>query len=481
MTPNLLDSGQIEDTDAVLLAQYRTEINGQVDNAEVFAQKLSQIPFWLLLLYGATNLGTGTAWSIQFALATPFFEETLGSGHIISHIVWILGPISGLVVAPLIGIWSDRCRSRWGRRRPFIVIGTLAGAVGMILFSHAPQLSSLFGFLDEYVQHLVTISIAVISLAIIDFSINIYHWPSRALLGDIIPPEQQHAVQGSLIIGTSLSDLVMNAIIHQFSEPVAHIRLLYILAVTVFTSSALLLLWLTRAADPRSIQIHPQSATGNDYDDETRTSLSSNPISRMKSLPEWVWRVGLTTSLGWLMLFCVRPNASAWLGRSVLGGDPDASPGSSSVLKYEHGVKMYSQASILRALLQIVIGIAYPQLVNAGFKPSHQVGFAYFLSSVIVACFARTKNAAYAQGVIAILAFPMAFTFATTNAVPVALSTDSDRGTNLGIINTFAVIAQMADTVYTGSISRAWGESAVMLIGAGWGFAAFVAAFIYAW
>lgn len=481
MMTDSMDLEQFAEADDIPLAQQHT-LHSVDDSVAVapFGSKPSPVSLWFIALCGATNWGAGTAWSLQFALLTPFFEETLKSGPVISHAVWVLGPISGLVVAPLIGTWSDRCLSKWGRRRPFIVAGTLTGVLGMLMYSNVPLLTSLLEPSSAQLPHTLSLIIATFGFAIIAFSLNIFHWPSRALLGDIVPPDQQHAIQGALIIGTSSSDLLVNVVLHQLDEPVAHIRILYMYTVTMYTFSTLLLLWLARGMDtPISLT---SSCTMNDGRfSGTRTQQTNTLISYVMTMPSWIWRIGLTTSLGWLMMFCVRPNATAWLGGSVLGGDAHAPPDSPSLLKYERGVNLYGLASVLRTLFQIVIGGVYPYLIKLGFKPSHQVGIAYLISSILFAFFARTNNPILAQIAVVFMALPMGFTFATTNAVPVTRSSDADRGINLGAVNCFAVFAQIADTMYTGVISKTFGESAVMLVGAAWGFATCVAAFVCDW
>ena len=60
----------------------------------------------------------------EFALATPLLRG-LGLSSGLAAIVWLAGPVSGLVVQPLVGSWSDRCESRFGRRRPFLAAGEL--------------------------------------------------------------------------------------------------------------------------------------------------------------------------------------------------------------------------------------------------------------------------------------------------------------------------------------------------------------------
>ena len=62
-------------------------------------------------------------WGTEMTYCTPYLLS-LGLTKSKTSLVWIAGPISGLVVQPIVGIIADKSTSRWGRRRPFIAAGT---------------------------------------------------------------------------------------------------------------------------------------------------------------------------------------------------------------------------------------------------------------------------------------------------------------------------------------------------------------------
>ncbi|KAK6139311.1 hypothetical protein DH2020_026946 [Rehmannia glutinosa] len=77
-----------------------------------------------LILSCTVAAGVQFGWALQLSLLTPYIQ-TLGIGHEFSSFIWLCGPITGLVVQPCVGIWSDKCTSKYGRRRPFILVGSL--------------------------------------------------------------------------------------------------------------------------------------------------------------------------------------------------------------------------------------------------------------------------------------------------------------------------------------------------------------------
>ncbi|KAI9080504.1 hypothetical protein K1719_037470 [Acacia pycnantha] len=69
-------------------------------------------------------------WALQLSLLTPYVQ-LLGAPHFWASFIWLCGPVSGLMVQPIVGFYSDRCTSRFSRRRPFIAAGALAVAVAI--------------------------------------------------------------------------------------------------------------------------------------------------------------------------------------------------------------------------------------------------------------------------------------------------------------------------------------------------------------
>lgn len=79
--------------------------------------------------------------------------------------------MSGLVVQPIIGVISDEYKSKWGRRRPFIVVGSLLVAGGLLTLGFTKEIVGLF-ISDEGARKILTIVVAVFALYATDFAIN---------------------------------------------------------------------------------------------------------------------------------------------------------------------------------------------------------------------------------------------------------------------------------------------------------------------
>jgi len=131
-------------------------------------------------------LGIQFGFALQGGFMSRIFE-TLGAAKDDIPLLWIAAPLTGLLVQPIIGYYSDRTWSkRWGRRRPYFLIGAIMSSLALFLVPHSPALWMAAGF-----------------LWILDASINISMEPFRALVADKLPGSQRSYgfVVQTLIIG----------------------------------------------------------------------------------------------------------------------------------------------------------------------------------------------------------------------------------------------------------------------------------------
>lgn len=135
--------------------------------------KKPNLSFWQIWNMSFGFLGIQYGFGLQQANLSPIFSY-LGAEESKLAVLWLAGPVTGLLIQPLIGAFSDSIWTRFGRRKPFFLIGALTGSVAVLLMPYSPALW-----------------IAVGLFWILDASMNTAMEPYRALIGDKLNDEQR--------------------------------------------------------------------------------------------------------------------------------------------------------------------------------------------------------------------------------------------------------------------------------------------------
>lgn len=142
----------------------------------------SRIPLRRLFRVASVACGIQFGWALQLSLLTPYVQE-LGIPHAWASVIWLCGPLSGLLVQPLVGLMSDRSTSRFGRRRPFILVGALSIVVAVLIIGHSADIGWLLG--DRGDSRPRAVGAFVFGFWILDVANNMTQGPCRALLADL--------------------------------------------------------------------------------------------------------------------------------------------------------------------------------------------------------------------------------------------------------------------------------------------------------
>ena len=125
--------------------------------------------------------GVQIAYALQSANISRIFSTLGADPHSLSFF-WILPPLMGLVVQPIIGSLSDRTWTRFGRRIPYLFVGALIAVAVMCLLPNAGS----FGMAVS-----TAMIFGAVSLMLLDTSINIAMQPFKMLVGDNVNEEQK--------------------------------------------------------------------------------------------------------------------------------------------------------------------------------------------------------------------------------------------------------------------------------------------------
>jgi maltose/moltooligosaccharide transporter len=163
-------------------------------------RKKPLLSFWQLWNMSFGYVGIQFGFALQNANVSRIFE-TLGAKVDEIPILWIAGPVSGLLVQPVVGYMSDKTWNRLGRRKPYFLVGAILASLALLVMPNSPVLWFAAGM-----------------LWIMDASINVTMEPMRAFVGDMLPDEQRttgFAVQtffigASSVVGSLMPFLLTN-------------------------------------------------------------------------------------------------------------------------------------------------------------------------------------------------------------------------------------------------------------------------------
>jgi len=108
------------------------------------------LSLWQILNMNFGFFGIQFSFGLQQSNLSPIYQY-LGADEASLPLLWLAGPVTGLLVQPLIGALSDRTVSRWGRRTPYFMVGALLCSLGLLLMPFSPTLwfaASLLWILD---------------------------------------------------------------------------------------------------------------------------------------------------------------------------------------------------------------------------------------------------------------------------------------------------------------------------------------------
>ncbi|KAF2142919.1 uncharacterized protein K452DRAFT_226029 [Aplosporella prunicola CBS 121167] len=167
---------------------------------------------WYLLLLTLAGGGLQIAWSVELSYGSPYLLS-LGLSKSLLALVWIAGPLSGTLVQPYVGLKSDHCRSKWGKRRPFIVGGAIATIASLFLLAWTREIVgnflAIFGVArDSQGTRVSTMAFAVFMIYVLDFAINVIQAAIRAFVVDNAPTHQQESANAWIMRTTGTGNIL---------------------------------------------------------------------------------------------------------------------------------------------------------------------------------------------------------------------------------------------------------------------------------
>ena len=213
---------------------------------------------------------------------------------------WIVAPLVGMIIQPIIGHYSDRTWNKWGRRKPYFFIGAILSSIALVVLPNSGMLTSV----------LPTLWMGAGMVMIMDASFNVSMEPFRALVADNLPESQRtsgFAIQTFLIgigavVGSALPSMLAKMGFSQEAGPTGvadNIRYSFYIGAVVFMAAILVTVFFSKEYPPdQYAQYHGQSDT------EVKQKSSLLDIFKdFKNMPRTMKQLGLVQFFSWFALF----------------------------------------------------------------------------------------------------------------------------------------------------------------------------------
>ncbi|KAL6515628.1 general substrate transporter [Orobanche hederae] len=429
-----------------------------------------------MILVASIAAGVQFGWALQLSLLTPY-SQLLGVAHQWASIVWLCGPISGLVVQPIVGYYSDNCTSRFGRRRPFIAVGSILVAVAVFLIGYAADLGHAGGDALDKTPKPKALYIFVFGFWMLDVANNMLQGPTRALLADLSNGDARRISTANAlysffmavgnVLGYAAGSYTKLYKVFPFSKTIACDIYCANLKSCFFISIALLLIVTVIALTIVSETPFTPNASKN----EARTNKWVF-FGALKALPRSMWILMLVTCLNWIAWFPFLLFDTDWMGREVYGGNVGET-------MYGRGVRAGSVGLMLNSVVLGFSSLGVQALANGIGRVKKLWGGVNFILAICLGMtILITKLAEQARndigvttavppigvkigalGIFAVLGIPLSVTFSLPFALASIYSSTngSGQGFSLGLLNLAIVVPQMIVSVSSGPLDELFG------------------------
>jgi len=278
-----------------------------------------KLSFWQIWNMSFGFLGIQMGFALQNANASRILQIFGADVHELSWF-WIIAPLMGLIVQPIIGHYSDKTWSKFGRRKPYFLVGAILASIGLILMPQA----------DLFIAFLPALWVGAGMLMIMDASFNIAMEPFRALVGDNLRTDQRtlgFSVQTALIgfgavVGSWLPYALTNwfGVSNETSSGVVPQNLIwsFVIGAVILMISILITIFTTKEYSPEELASFDENASTNIEIEEESSSLM-DIFEDFKKMPTTMRQLSWVQFFSWFGLFGMWVFATPAIAQHIYG------------------------------------------------------------------------------------------------------------------------------------------------------------------
>ncbi|MBR1406247.1 MAG: SLC45 family MFS transporter [Bacteroidales bacterium] len=401
--------------------------------------------------------GVQIAYALQSANISRIFATLGADPHQLSFF-WILPPLMGMIVQPLIGKWSDRTWSRMGRRKPYLIIGALIAVLVMVFL---PNAGNLHFSARVFLGLNMAMWFGLFSLIFLDTSINVAMQPFKMMVGDMVNERQKttaYSIQSFLCNAGSLVGYIfpilftwigISNVAPQGVVPDSVIYSFYVGAAILILCVLYTFLRVKEMPPKEYAEFH-----GIDLQKQEKTE-GAGLLELLVKAPKTFWTVGLVQFFSWAAFLYMWTYTNGAIADNVWHTADTASEA------YQAAGNWVGVLFAVQAVGSILWATVLPRFRN--------IRLAYVLSLLVGAAGFASVLFIHDQYVLFISYFLIGFAWAAMLALPFTLLTNALEGSPymgsyLGLFNCTICLPQIVAAATGGLVMTLVGGSQPMML-----------------
>ncbi|KAF6760581.1 sucrose transporter [Ephemerocybe angulata] len=310
-------------------------------------------------------LGVQIFWSVEMSYASPYLLS-LGLSKSSMAIVFVAGPLSGLIMQPLIGILADSSTSRFGRRRPYMLLGTVLCMLAMLLLGFTRPVAAIFTSFGSHANDVLTIWLAILAIYLIDFSINAVQAVDRALLVDTLPPADQASGNAwaarmlgvGSVVGFFVGNVDLTRVFPVFGK--TQLEVLSVVVSFLLLAGHLAMAFLVKERVLLKVEVDParKKSKASAFVQELKEIWSN-----MLTLPWVIRQICLVQFFAWIAWFPVLFYSTLYVGDLHKQTSPIPETDEARTLLDAEATRLGSRALFLSSVLALLANVLLPAFV----------------------------------------------------------------------------------------------------------------------
>ena len=394
------------------------------------------LSFWQMWNLSFGFFGVQIAYALQSANISRIFATLGADPHTLSFF-WVLPPLMGMIVQPIVGAMSDKTWCKWGRRKPYLYVGAIVAIIVMALLPNA-------GSFNMTVK--AALAFGAIMLMLLDTSINMAMQPFKMMVGDMVNEEQKteaYSIQSLLCNAGSLVGYLFPYIFTWLGvKNIAPEGMIPDSVTWSFYIGAAILILCVLYTGAKVKEMNPEEYAAFHGIKEEAKEEKSNLIELLFHAPKAFWQIGLVQFFSWFAFLYMWTYTTGGIAENVWGTIQTSSA------EYQAAGDWTGVLFAVQAVGSILWALVLPRI--KGTK------FAYSLSLVLGAVGFISTYFIHNQYMLFVSFLLIGCAWAAMLAMPFAMLTNSlsgkSMGSYLGLFNCTICLPQIVASLVGGLI-----------------------------